>query len=88
MLELFQHEGCTSCSIVRRKLTELGLDWISRTVHPSTDHRDRVVELTGQPAVPVLVDPEQRMIVTEADDICDYLEEVYGSGPPPASPAS
>lgn len=80
MLELYQYEGCGACSRVRRKLTELGLDWISRTVPPGRGRRELLVELTGQPEVPVLVDPDHRMVVTEAHDICDYLDETYGSG--------
>lgn len=79
MLELYQYEGCGDCSRVRRKLTELGLDWISRTVPPGTSGRERVLGLTAQVEVPVLVDPDHRMIVTEAHDICAYLDEVYGS---------
>jgi glutathione S-transferase len=84
MLELYQHEDCPACSAVRRKLTEMGLDWVSRTVDPSPDRRGRVVDLTGEPHVPVLVDPDHRMIVTEADDICAYLEECFGPGRGPA----
>ncbi len=81
MLELYQFEGCSACAAVRRKLTELGLDWISRTVHPSDQLRDRVVAVSGQPLVPVLVDPETRMVVTESEDICAYLDETYGPKP-------
>ncbi len=80
MLELYQYEGCSACSKVRRKLTELELDWISRTVHPSDSHRQSVIDLTGQPLVPVLVDPEKGMIITESADICAYLDETYGPG--------
>jgi glutathione S-transferase len=79
VIELYQHELCGACSRVRRKLTDLGLDWISRTVSPSISKRERVVELTGQPLVPVLVDPDNRMVVTESHDICAYLDEIYGT---------
>ena len=77
MLELYQHEFCFACSRGRRKLTELGLDWVSRTVHPSTSKRDRVVKISGQPLVPVLVDLDSRMVVTESLDICAYLDENF-----------
>jgi glutaredoxin 3 len=77
MLELYQSESCGACSRVRRKLDQLGLDWITRTVSPYTNMRQRVVEITGQPLVPVLVDPDKKMVVTESLDICDYLDENY-----------
>ncbi|HXI01759.1 MAG TPA: glutathione S-transferase N-terminal domain-containing protein, partial [Candidatus Saccharimonadales bacterium] len=80
MIELYQHEYCSGCSRVRRKLTDLGLDWISRTVDPDHRNRQKVIDLVGQPSVPVLVDVEHRMIVTEAHDICAYLDETYGPG--------
>lgn len=80
MLELFQFEECPHCAKVRRKLHELGLDWVSREVPEDRSKRDRVIRISGQPLVPVLLDPEHSMVVTEADDICAYLDETYGPG--------
>ena len=78
MLELYQFESCPHCAKVRRKLSDLGLDWISRTVPVDRSERQRVEAISGQPLVPVLADPEHNMVVTEAEDICSYLDEVYG----------
>ena len=78
MLELFQFERCPDCGRVRQKLSELMLDFIARQVTPDLARRTRLQLATGQGDVPVLIDPEQRMIVTEADDIIAYLEETYG----------
>ena len=80
MLELYQYESCPLCAKVRRKLSDLELDWVSWTVSPDQSRRRRVIEASGQPIVPVLVDPENKMVVTEADDICAYLDETYGPG--------
>jgi len=80
MLELYQFESCSPCARVRRKLEELELDWVSRIVPESTERRERVIAISGQPLVPVLVDVDHKMIVTDSDDICAYLEETYGSG--------
>jgi glutaredoxin 3 len=85
MLELYQFEGCPFCAKVRRKLGDLELDWVSRTIPPPMSRRERVLSISGQPLVPVLVDPEHRMIVTESDDICAYLEEQYGPDAPGSS---
>lgn len=78
MLELYQFESCAPCAKVRRKLEELELDWVARIVPPSRERRERVIAISGQPLVPVLVDVDHKMIVTESDDICAYLDETYG----------
>lgn len=76
MLELYQFEGCPFCSKVRGKLTELQIDFVARQVEPNGE-RERVKELSGQTAVPVLVDPNQDVVMPESDDIVEYLEENY-----------
>jgi glutaredoxin 3 len=78
MLELYQFESCPHCTRVRRKLSELGLDWISRTISADRSERQRVEAISGQPLVPVLADPDHNMVVTEAEDIIAYLDEMYG----------
>lgn len=83
MLELYQFESCPFCAKVRRKLDEMGLDWIARTVPADGTKRQRVIEVSGQSLVPVLVDRERNMVVTESDDICAYLEETYASNASP-----
>jgi glutathione S-transferase len=77
MLELFQYETCPDCRRVREKLSILMLDFVVRQVSPDPAQRTRVELMTGQKDVPVLVDPEQAMVVTEAEDIIAYLEETY-----------
>ena len=76
MLELYQFEGCPFCSKVRRKLTELGIDFIARQV--DKEDRSRVEEVSGQTGVPVLKDPNTDTVMPESDDIVDYLEQHYG----------
>lgn len=78
MLELFQYEGSSDCARVRQKLSELVLDFVARQVGPDPERRTRLKAATGQTEVPALVDPENGMIVTEADDIIAYLEETHG----------
>jgi glutathione S-transferase len=79
MLELFQYEGSSDCARVRQKLSELMLDFVARQVGPDPERRTRLKLATGQTEVPALVDPENGMIVTEADDIIAYLEETHGN---------
>ena len=76
MLEVYQFEGCPYCSKVRKKMTDLGIDFIARAVDPHD--RSRVKEVSGQENVPVLVDPNTETTMPESDDIVDYLDEHYG----------
>jgi glutaredoxin 3 len=76
MLEVYQFEGCPFCSKVRQKMTDLGLDFIARSVDPND--RSRVEEVSGQTGVPVLKDPNRDVVMPESDDIVEYLEEHYG----------
>lgn len=73
MLELYQFEGCPFCRNVRKKLDELGLDFVVRTIDP--DNRERVEEVSGQQEVPVLVDGEE--VIKDSEKIINYLEENY-----------
>ncbi len=78
MLELYQFENCPYSAKVRRVLTELKLDWISRTAPPGSPHSHELIRRTGKPQVPFLYDPERGVEMFEADDIITYLYEAYG----------
>lgn len=78
MLELYQFEGCPFCDRVRAALDALGLDYVVRTVPRGHARRDRVVAVSGQTLVPVLVDPDRGKVVSESEAIVDYLDEQYG----------
>ena len=77
-LELFQFEGCPFCERVRESLDALGLDYVVRTVPRSHPQRDRVLAVSGQTQVPVLVDHARGKVVVESDDIVTYLSKNYG----------
>lgn len=76
MLEVYQFEGCPYCSKVRKKLSQLGIDFIARQA--DKQERTRVKEVSGQRNVPVLKDPNTDTVMPESDDIVNYLEERYG----------
>jgi len=78
VLELYQYEGCPFCDRVRDALDALGLDYVVRSVPRPHARRDRVVAVSGQTLVPVLVDPERGKVVVESEAIVDYLNEHYG----------
>jgi len=81
MLELFQREECPACARVRGRLTELGLDFVARQVPEDPKARERLETASRQRDIPVLIDPDHGMVVTEADDIIAYLDETYAKLP-------
>ena len=73
---LYQAEWCPYCARVRKKLTDLLLDY--KNVNVPRDHalRAEVAEVSGQTSIPVLVDGET--VLDDDDDIIPYLEQRYG----------
>jgi len=78
VLELYQFEACPFCERVREALDALAIDYVVRPVPSRHARRDRVVAVSGQTLVPVLVDPDRGKVVVESDAIVDYLNEHYG----------
>lgn len=63
--------------MVRRRLSELQIDYIVRNVPPGAPARKKLVELGGKQQVPFLVDPERGVSMYESLDIIAYVEEHY-----------
>jgi len=79
-ITLYELPGCPYCAKVRRKLDELGLEYDIEEVPSSHAQRTDVEEISGQTAVPVIVDEEHDIEgMNESDDIVAYLERTYGS---------
>lgn len=79
-LELYELEDCPYCAKVIDKLDELSLKYESHMVPRPHEERYNVEAVSGQRAVPVLVDTENGIDgMPESDDIVEYLEETYGS---------
>ena len=60
MYELWQTEWCPASRRVRQRLTELGIDYITRQVPVEKDERALLRERTGTDTIPVLVAPAAR----------------------------
>jgi glutathione S-transferase len=73
MVELWQTEWCPSYRRVRQRLTELGIDYVSRQV--AVEQQDRVLlrARTGVDSIPVLVTALDEIVVGE-DAITAYLD--------------
>ena len=85
-LTLYQREECPFCQLVRKKLTLLGLAVTMIQVEENGLDRHQLIELTGQKAVPALIDGEE--IITDSSRILDYLQEKYGTGETEPLPAN
>ena len=73
---LYQAEWCPYCARVRRKLTDLLLDYKNVNVPRSHGERHEVQSASGQTSIPVLVDGD--IVLDDDDDIIPYLEQKYG----------
>lgn len=79
-IKLYELPGCPYCAKVKEKLSELNLDYESIKVPSDHEKRDEVKEVSGQTAVPVLVDEKNNVEgMPESDEIIKYLEKTYGN---------
>jgi glutathione S-transferase len=74
---LYQAEWCPYCGRVRKKMTDLLLDYTIVNVSHSHAQRELVKEVSGQTSIPVLVDGA--VILDDDDDIIPYLDKKYGA---------
>ena len=78
---LYVLPGCPYCRMVKRTLSDLGLEYEEVQVPASHAKRSTVEEISGQTGVPVLVDPAHGVEgMPESRDIVEYLRRTYGNG--------
>ena len=65
MYELWQTEWCPASRRVRQRLTELGIDYITRQVPVEPARRTLLRERTGADTIPVLVTQQAEVLVGE-----------------------
>lgn len=66
MYELWQTEWCPASRRVRQRLTELGIDYVTRQVPVERDDRLLLRERTGSDTIPVLVTPDGELPIGES----------------------
>jgi glutathione S-transferase len=76
-LTLYQLDGCPYCEKVAERLDELDMDYDSEWVEALHSERNEVKRVSGQRAVPVLVDDEHGVTMAESDRILEYLDRSY-----------
>ncbi|MDR9381826.1 MAG: glutaredoxin family protein [Natronomonas sp.] len=75
---LYRLEGCPYCEYVVDELDELGVEFDSIWVEGLHSKRDEVKSVTGQRQVPVLVDDEYGISMSQSARIIEYLRTTYG----------
>jgi len=78
-LTLYQLEGCPWCEKVADRLDELDLDYDSVRVEALHSERNEVARVSGQRAVPVLVDDAHGVTMNESANILEYLDTTYAN---------
>ncbi|MDH4186433.1 MAG: glutathione S-transferase N-terminal domain-containing protein [Nitrospira sp.] len=73
---LYHVSWCPDCAVVRQKLEDLRVSYDQIVVPDFRPMRKIVHEVSGQYYVPVLKDGDT--VLTETDDILDYLDKTYG----------
>lgn len=74
---LYQLEGCPYCERVADRLEELDVSFESVWVEALHSERDQVRRVSGQRAVPVLIDDSYGVTMAESDRILEFLETTY-----------
>lgn len=80
---LYRLEGCPYCEFVVDKLDELDIAFDSVWVEGLHSKRNEVKRITGQRQVPVLVDEEFGVSMSQSARIFEYLETTYGEADSP-----
>lgn len=76
-MKLYELAGCPYCAMVKTKLAQLGIAYESIPVPAQRNARKDVIEVSGQPFVPVLVDGET--VLDDENDIIAYLDRQYAN---------
>ena len=81
---LYRLEGCPYCEHVVDVLNELDVTFASVWVEGLHSKRDEVRSITGQRQVPVLLDDEYGIVMSQSARIIEYLETTHGDAESPA----
>jgi glutathione S-transferase len=78
-LTLYRLEGCPYCELVVDRLDELDIEFESVWTEGLHSKRDEVKRVSGQRAVPVLVDDNRGITMAESERIVEYLDTTYAA---------
>jgi glutaredoxin len=73
-LTLYALDGCPYCDKVHDALSEADLDYETVWVEAMHSDRNEVKRVSGQRGVPVLVDDDHGVTMSESENILEYVE--------------
>jgi len=76
-ITLYQLDGCPYCEGVADRLSELDVQYDPIWVDALHSERDEVRRVSGQRAVPVLVDDQYGVTMAESERILEFLNATY-----------
>jgi len=76
---LYQLDGCPFCEKVADRLDEVGVDYETIWVDAMHSDRDEVKRVSGQRGVPVLVDEDRGVTMSESDNIVEFVDRTYAA---------
>jgi glutaredoxin len=82
-LTLYRLEGCPFCEFVVDELDDLGLEYDSVWVEGLHSKRNVVERVSGQRQVPVVVDDEYGVTMSQSARIIEFLQTTYGDAASP-----
>lgn len=73
-ITLYALDGCPHCETVHDALTATDVEYETVWVEALHSDRNEVKRVSGQRAVPVLVDDDHGVTMAESDNILQYVE--------------
>jgi glutathione S-transferase len=77
MILLFQIENCQYCSYVRSVLANLNISYVAINAAYGSPARQIQLKLGSPDQVPFLVDVDKGRMISESEDIVEYLSKTY-----------
>jgi glutaredoxin len=78
-ITLYALDGCRHCEAVHDALAEHDIDYETVPVEGLHSERDEVKRVSGQRAVPVLVDEANGVTMNESENILTYVERTLAN---------
>jgi glutaredoxin len=82
-ITFYRLEGCPYCEFVTETLAELDLEYDSVWVEGLHSKRNEVEAVSGQRQVPVVVDDDYGVTMSQSARIIEFLETTYGEAETP-----
>jgi glutaredoxin len=78
-ITLYALDGCPYCEKVEDALEHAGIDYDVEWTGAMHSERDEVKAVSGQRGVPVIVDEERGVTMSESDNILQYVERTLAA---------